>query len=119
METVNGRNFQGLSNSDYDPGHRINAYISKKFSYLKGLMATTVSLVYNAQSGNTYSYVMNRGMVRDLDNFETNDLIYVPPTAEISSMVFLTNGALTAAQQRTAYDDFLNQDPYLRKIRGQ
>jgi len=119
METVNGRNFQGLSNSDYDPGHRINAYISKKFSYLKGLMATTVSLVYNAQSGNTYSYVMNRGMVRDLDNFETNDLIYVPTTAEISSMVFLTNGALTAAQQRTAYDDFLNQDPYLRKIRGQ
>ncbi|MBK6991098.1 MAG: carboxypeptidase regulatory-like domain-containing protein [Chitinophagaceae bacterium] len=119
METVNGRNFQGLSNSDYDPGHRINAYISKKFSYLKGLMATTVSLVYNAQSGNTYSYVMNRGMVKDLDNFETNDLIYVPTTAEISSMVFLTNGALTAAQQRTAYDDFLNQDPYLRKIRGQ
>ena len=57
METVNGRNFQGLSNSDYDPGHRINAYISKKFSYLKGLMATTVSLVFRIISSISASFI--------------------------------------------------------------
>jgi len=119
METVNGRNFITRSTSDYDPGHRINAYVSKKISYLNNALATTISLVYNGQSGNTYSYIMNRGMVRDLDNFETNDLIYVPTTSQISSMVFLQNGTLTPDQQRAAYNTFIENDKYLSKRRGQ
>jgi hypothetical protein len=61
METVNGRNNLGRSTSDYDPGHRINAYVAKKFYYLNKKLATTVSFVYNGQSGNYYSYVLNRG----------------------------------------------------------
>lgn len=61
METVNGRNFTGLSRSDFDPGHRISAYLAKKFTYLNGILGTTVSLVYNGQSGSPYSYVLNRG----------------------------------------------------------
>jgi hypothetical protein len=35
METVNGRNYITLSHSDFDLGHRLNAYVSKKFTYGK------------------------------------------------------------------------------------
>ncbi len=123
METVNGRNNIKLSTSDFDPGNRISAYISKKFSYLNNKMATTVSLVYNGQSGNPYSYVLNRGFIRDLDNFETNDLIFIPTTSQLNSMVFLTNTVggvtYTPQQQRDLFDAFIEGDKYLRKNRGE
>lgn len=123
METVNGRNRLGLSTSDYDPGHRINGYVAKKFVYMNRKLATTISLVYNGQSGNTFSYVLNRGLIRDLDNFETNDLIFVPTKDQLSSMVFLTNTVggvtYTPQQQRDLFDAFIEKDKYLKNRRGQ
>lgn len=127
METVNGRNYMTLSRSDFDIGHRINAYAAKKFTYGRGMFATTVSLVYNGQSGAPYSYVLNRGMVRDYDNFETNDLLYIPTQTELQAMTFLTNtvgrGAdavtYTPDQQKTLFEEFIQSDKYLRKHRGQ
>ena len=127
METVNGRNNIQLSTSDYDPGHRINGYVAKKFSYLNKRMATTISFVYNGQSGNTFSYVLNRGLIRDLDNFETNDLIFVPTTDQLNSMVFVSNtvGTGTAAitytpqQQRDLFNTYIEGDKYLKNRRGQ
>jgi outer membrane receptor for ferrienterochelin and colicin len=127
METVNGRNYMTLSRSDFDPGHRINAYAAKKFTYGRGMFATTVSLVYNGQSGNPYSYVLNRGMVRDYDNNETNDLIYIPTETELQSMTFVNNtvgsGATavtyTPAQQKEFFEAFIQGDKYLKKRRGQ
>ncbi len=123
MEAVNGRNNLGRSTSDYDPGHRVNAYFAKKFTYLKGKMATTISLVYNGQSGNTFSYVLNRGLIRDLDNFETNDLIFVPTKEQLNSMVFLSNTTggvtYTPQQQRDLFDTYIDNDKYLKKRRGQ
>jgi hypothetical protein len=123
METVNGRNNLGRSTSDYDPGHRINAYVAKKFYYLNKKLATTVSFVYNGQSGNSYSYVLNRGLIRDLDNNETNDLIFVPTKDQLNSMVFLSNTTggvtYTPQQQRDLFDAFIESDKYLKKRRGQ
>ena len=79
--------------------------------------------MYNGQSGNSYSYVLNRGLIRDLDNFETNDLIFIPTTAQLSSMVFLSNTTggvtYTPQQQRDLFDAFIEGDKYLRKHRGQ
>lgn len=126
METVNGRNNITLSTSDFDPGHRINAYVAKKFSYLDKKMATTISFVYNGQSGNPFSYVLNRGLIRDLDNFETNDLIFVPTKDQLNQMVFLSNtvgsGAsaitYTPQQQRDMFDAYIESDKYLSKRRG-
>lgn len=118
METVNGRNFIQRSTSDFDLSHRINAYIAKKFSYANGFMATTVSLVYTGQSGSPFSYVLNRGLIRDYDNNETNDLLYVPTTADLSNMVFVDNGAVTAASQKAAFDDYIQNDKYLKNRRG-
>lgn len=127
METVNGRNYMTLSRSDFDLGHRINAYAAKKFTYGGGIFATTVSLVYNGQSGPPYSYVLNRGMVRDYDNNETNDLIYIPTQTELQNMTFVTNtvgsGAnavtYTPDQQKELFEAYIQGDKYLRKNRGQ
>lgn len=127
METVNGRNYMSLSRSDFDIGHRINAYAAKKFTYGKGMFATTVSLVYNGQSGNPYSYVLNRGMVRDYDNNESNDLLYIPTATELQSMTFLSNTVgtgpnavtYTPDQQKQLFEEFIQGDKYLSKRRGQ
>lgn len=122
MESVNGRNNIGLSTSDFDPAHRINAYVAKKFTYMRKMLATTISLVYNGQSGNPYSYVLNRGMIRDLDNNETNDLMFIPTTAQLQTMTFLTNTTggvtYTPQQQRDLLDAFIAGDKYLSKNRG-
>lgn len=117
METVNGRNFMTRSTSDFDIGHRINAFFAKKFSYLNDRLATTISLVYIGQSGQPFSYVMSRGIVRDFDSNEDNDLIYVPRSQ--SEIVFVQNGDLTPDQQWEQFNNFIENDKYLSKRRGQ
>lgn len=118
MEAVSSRNYIGLSTSDFDMGHRIFALISKKFTYLRGKMATTVSFVYNGQSGSPYSYTMSgNGFIGDGGTF--NDLMYIPASrAEMDEMSFPTNGALTETIQKDQFEAFIQSDKYLRKNRG-
>ena len=120
METVNGRNDVQRSRSDFDLGHRVSAFIAKKFTYAKGALASTFSLVYNGQSGNTFSYVYATGPVRDQGTSETNDLIFIPTADQIKGMTFVTNSSypLTAAQQAAALEDYISNDNYLSKNRG-
>lgn len=117
METVAGRNNMVLSVSDFDLAHRVYAYAAKKFTYARKHLGTTITLAYNGQSGSPFSYVMSRGMVRDYDNFEDNDLIYVPRNS--GEIVFVQNGDLTPEQQWTNFDNFINNDSYLKNRRGQ
>jgi outer membrane receptor protein involved in Fe transport len=127
METVNGRNNFGLSRSDYDLGHRISAYTAKKFNYANKKLATTISFVYNGQSGNPFSYVTAGSMVRDNASGDGNDLLFIPTTAQLNGMVFLSNTVGTGAtavtftpqQQRDAFEQFIVSDKYLSKNRGQ
>jgi len=97
VDTVTGRNNTGRSFSDFSPGHRLFGTISKKFTYAKGMLATTVSMVYTGQSGQPFSYVYtqvsstNPGPVRD-DPSGGNDLIYIPTTADIQT--YLNNNQL-------------------------
>jgi len=116
METVNGRNDVQRSRSDFDLGHRVSAFVAKKFTYAKGALASTFSLVYNGQSGNPFSYVYATGPVRDQGTSESNDLIFIPTAAQISAMTFLP--ATTAASQKAALEDYIAQDNYLSKNRG-
>ena len=132
VQTVNGRNFIDRSLSDYSPGHRIFGYLSKKFSYLNKKLATTISLVYTGQSGSRFSYCytapLSGSIVRD-DGLagNTNDLIYIPTTADLQNQVFLNNTVGTGAsaitytpqQQRDALDAFIQSNKYLRKHRGE
>jgi hypothetical protein len=123
METVNGRNYITLSHSDFDLGHRLNAYVSKKFTYGKNRFATTVSLVYNGQSGSPFSYVYGASPVGDRSRTETNDLLYIPTASELQGMTFdvLTVGAntYTAQQQKDALNQYIDNDNYLKDRRGQ
>lgn len=123
METVNGRNFMELSQSDFDLGHRINAYISKQFEYGNGRFATIVTLTYNGQSGSPFSYVYRNSPVGDDGPAGGNDLMYIPTENDLSTMIFLNNTVngvtYTAAQQRQMLNDYIKGDKYLRKHRGQ
>jgi hypothetical protein len=121
METVNGRNDVQRSRSDFDLGHRVSAFVAKKFTYAKGALASTISLVYNGQSGNPFSYTYSNGPVRDWGPTESNDLIFVPTTAQIKGMTFISNSTfpLSAAQQAQALEDYISQDKYLKSRRGQ
>lgn len=120
METVNGRNDVQRSRSDFDLGHRVSAFVAKKFTYAKGALASTISLVYNGQSGNAFSYVYSTGPVRDQGTGETNDLIFIPTADQIKGMTFVSNTSypLLAAQQAAALEEYISNDNYLSKNRG-
>lgn len=118
MEAVSSRNNLPLSTSDFDMGHRIYALVSKKFTYAKGHMATTITFSYNGQSGSPYSYVMN-GAAFIGDGGTLNDLMYIPASrAEMDQMSFVANGAITPTQQKDQFEEFIMSDKYLRKNRG-
>jgi hypothetical protein len=122
METVNGRNFMTLTQSDFDLGHRINAYISKEFTYAKGAMATAITFTYNGQSGNPFSYVYRNSPVADNTATSSNDLAYIPSEADLANMTFLPNtvNGITYSpdQQKFMLNQFIMGDKYLRKHRG-
>ena len=126
VETVNGRNYIDRGFSDFSPGHRIFAYLSKKFTYANKSLATTITFDYIGQSGSPFSYVYTGAIVRD-DASGGNDLIYIPTTADLQNQVFLSNtvgsGAsaitYTPAQQIAALDGFIQSNKYLRKHRGE
>jgi outer membrane receptor for ferrienterochelin and colicin len=123
METVNGRNFLQRSTSDFDLGHRLFAYGSKKFTYANDKLATTVTLIYNGQTGSPYSYVYTASPVGDRSRFETNDLIYVPTAAELQSQIFLDNRigttTYTPQQQKDMLEQYIQSDKHLSKRRGE
>jgi hypothetical protein len=116
MEAVNGRNFIGLSTSDFDLGHRITSYISKRFSYAKNKFATTVTLDYVGQSGSPISYTMTGNINGDGNAF--NDLMYIPTAAEVQQMVFLVNNGVAPATQQQQFETYIQSDDYLNKNRG-
>ena len=114
MEQVNGLNNLDLSYSDFDIGHRILAFVNYRVEYINHL-ATSVSLFYNGQSGDRYSYIY--GDYGDLNgNGESdNNLIYVP--ANQSEILFAD--AVTATEQWNELDAFIKNDYYQSGRRGQ
>jgi hypothetical protein len=125
METVNGRNYTGLSTSDNDLQHRINTWVSKKFNYAKNKLTTSVSLFYNGQSGIPYSYVYTNSMINDNGKQgETFDLIYIPTRCDLESMNFapiINAGQVQYSpdQQKDFLNSFIESDKYLQKHRGE
>jgi len=113
----------------YQP-HRVIASANYRIEYTKH-MATYVGAVFEATSNGTTSYVYNGDL--NGDGNTGNDLIYIPRNAsEINlidagsynktTMTGVTTG--TAADPRTAsqiwnqVNNFINQDNYLSKRRG-
>ena len=101
-----------LSNSKYGDTHRFIGVGSKKWKYGNdNKWATTVSTFFEYAQGGRFNYTYG-GDINN-DGAGGNDLIYIPTTSEISSMIFSGIG------QGEALDKYINQDDYLSGRRGQ
>jgi hypothetical protein len=108
---LNNVNDDVLANSKYGDKNRFIGVASKKWKYGNDKWATTVSTVFEYKQGGRFSYTYGGDI--NGDGSGANDLIYIPTSAEIATMIF------TGAGQGTAYDNYINQDSYLSGRRGQ
>ncbi len=119
--TVNGSNTPVLGYTNYVVPDNVVASLSYRKEYFKHL-ATTISMFYNGSIQGRYSYVYGADFNRD--RVAGNDLIYIPKdarnTSEIQFVSQTLNGVVySAAQQGQLFEDYINQDKYLSKHRGQ
>ncbi len=115
-------NNPGVAYSGASAGHRSFLALSYRREYFR-FGATSVSLfAERATQGNT-SYTFANDV--NGDGGTSNDLIYIPRNQSEMRFVPFTTGAgatartFTAAEQAAAFDAFIEQDPYLRKHRGE
>ncbi|NER11944.1 TonB-dependent receptor [Leptobacterium flavescens] len=95
--------------------HRIVGQLNKSFTYGGDKFGTTIGAFFEYAQGGRFSYTYS-GDINNDGSF-TNDLIYIPTTAEISLQQFEGNAAEQNAQ-RAALDAFISQDEYLNARRG-
>lgn len=127
LHAINGRNFWNQTQrSDFAQGSRVLLNLSYKKEYL-GFASTQISLVYEGQSGNPYSYIYGNGDDITGEDSRNRELVYVPSNP--NEIVFGEfNGTLgevvladdaTALAQWEALNAFIEGDDYLRERRGQ
>ncbi len=120
---LNNANKAIESNSLYGNKHRFIAAASKEFKYGEDKnWGTTISLFSSWTSGNRFAYVYG-GDINN-DGTSSNDLLYVPTNAEIDNMNFapltdIFGNLQSAAVQRQTFKNFIAQDEYLNRRRGQ
>lgn len=122
MEYVNSLNKLDLSISDFDPGHRVLAYLTYQIEYLNHA-TTSISLFYNGQSGMPFSYIyddyssrVNSGKgITGWAGENEGAMIFVPAAKD--QIVFAD--AATADAQWEALNTFIENDSYLSTRRGQ
>ncbi len=123
---INGRNNPVFGRSDFALGHRIVGALSYKLNWTpSGNTATTFSLFYNGQSGQAFSYVIGASAARNLTNetgstSRNRSLIYIPASANDINLIDYTSGGqtITAAQQWSNLNAFIEDDSYLSDNRG-
>ncbi len=116
-QIVNNSNFPEVANANYIVPDRFIASLSYRKEYLKHL-ATQVTMFYEASIAGRYSYTYSNDFNND---GQTNDLIWIPNSGSELNFATLTTpaGTWTAAQQQQLWDQFVAQDPYLSKHKGQ
>jgi hypothetical protein len=119
---VDGPNETGLSRSQYVTPNKVIASVSYRLKETKNL-STNFGLFYAGYNSSTYNYVHSSDF--NGDGSSSNDLLYIPKSKD--ELVFqdftkTTNKVkttFTAAEQQTAFWDFINQDKYLKNHKGQ
>ena len=114
-----GPNNPALSYANYVVPDRLMAGINFHFEYFKHL-ATNISLFYDGESAGRFSYVYSGDF--NNDGVTGNDLIYIPKSpSEITFTSFsYPNGVTyTAQQQSDLFFQYIDQDAYLKKHKGQ
>ncbi|MEO5648396.1 MAG: carboxypeptidase regulatory-like domain-containing protein [Ginsengibacter sp.] len=108
-----------LGYSNYGIPHRVVGFFSYKFDYLQHKMATTIGLYYSGSSQDRFSYRYGGDINGDGNS---NDIIYVPKSASEIQFVegFKSNGiTYTAKQQSDAFFQYVANDKYLSRYKGQ
>lgn len=103
-----------LNPSLYGNRHRFIGTANKSFEY-GGKWRTTVSLVGEVAEGGRYNYTYAGDA--NGDGSALNDLIYIPRASELINYTF-AGSATVQELQKFAFNDFINQDPYLSSRRG-
>ncbi|MBQ9138954.1 MAG: TonB-dependent receptor [Alistipes sp.] len=105
-------NSKQLTHSVFETPHKVTlqAVFSRRYGSIFG---STVSLIYQGYSGMRYSptYYKN-GVDVNGDTYRGNTTIYIPTEAELAAMNF------ESAEQRTAFDAYINNHNALRNNRG-
>jgi hypothetical protein len=127
--TSNDPNNPGVGYSSAWAGHRAFAVVSYTKKYF-GFGATGISVFSELRSLGNASYLYSGDLNGDGNS---NDLIYIPRNlGEMQFDQYSVNAAggtptatapavrtFTVAEQQTAWNSYINQDPYLKKHRGQ
>lgn len=100
-----------LAPSLYDTPHKVTGAISYTKRYAK-YFGTTIALLYQGYSGMRYSLTYAATCDANNDSRYGNMPIYIPTTTELAAMEFETEA------QRTAFNDYIESVPALRKMRG-
>ncbi len=125
---VNGRNNPEFGRSDFAIGHRVVTALSYTKNWTKNkLFGTTISLFINSQSGVPYSYVIGGPFAAQNLSGETGSvsanrgLVYIPGSENDINLVDYQAGdvTVTAAEQWQRLNNFIEDDKYLSKNRGQ
>jgi len=124
VSSVNGNNYLNLSYSNNDQRHRVIGAATYRIDYpiagQKFLGATQFSLLAESYNQGRYTYTISGDM--NGDGVNGNDLIYIPKDQSEMNFEDIKSGAnvlFTAAQQKTAFEAFINQDKYLSAHKGQ
>ncbi len=107
-----------LATSDYQIKNRIFVSLAYSHEFWKNAL-TSVSLFYNGQTGQPYSFTYYGDI--NGDGFDRNDLMYIPKDNSDILLGSISNGAYVPASAST-YDQFnqyINNNDYLRTHRGQ
>jgi outer membrane receptor protein involved in Fe transport len=117
--TLNDRE---LSYSRYAVPHRVIANVSYRKEYLKHL-GTTISFFFEGTYQDRYNILYNGDI--NWDGY-AQDLLYVPTNATdpsqirfIASKTYGNGVTYTGAQLAQIFEEYIAQDPYLSKTRGQ
>ncbi len=120
LQTVNGKNANPpVTRSDFNQGHRIIANVSYELRWNDNIKST-LSLFYTGEQAPPFSYIYGTPSFPDFvlsDDSRDNALIYVP--ANRGEINLVDSDDLTADQQWTALNAFIESDDYLRSRRGQ
>jgi hypothetical protein len=111
--TIYGSNDYTTGYSGYVIPNRIVASLSYRKEYAKHF-ATTISVFYEGGEQGRYSYIYSNGLNNDNGG---NSLLYIPK--DKSEITFENNNDYTAAQQETDFWNYIEQDKFLSKHKGE
>lgn len=117
VQHVNDPNNPALATSSFETKHRIIGSLDYKIAYGEQKNASTgITLFYTGRSGSPFTYLYNGDLNGDGAN--SNDLIYIPRFQNEIKLV-AGSGFATPNNQWYALDEFIKNDPYLSKHRGE